>query len=87
MSSVVERCSFCRGSLAPGTTTLDIWRDDQLVVIRDIPADVCGQCKEPLLSAEVSRKLDHFFKERHRFRPEKYLTVPQYSAAQFMGDS
>ncbi len=86
MNRVASRCSFCRGYLEPGATTLEIWADGQLIVLRDIPADVCGQCKEPLLSAEVSRKLDHFFKERHRFRPEKYLTVPQYSAAQFMGD-
>jgi YgiT-type zinc finger domain-containing protein len=87
MSDAVKRCSLCRGYLESGATTLEIWQDGQLIVIHDIPADVCGQCKEAYLSADVSRKLDHFFKKRHRLQPEKYLTVPQYSAAQFMGDS
>ena len=88
MSKTGSRCSICRGgSLAPGTAAMEFWRDGELVVLQGIPADVCQQCGDGLLSLEVSRKVEQFFKERHRFRPEKYLTVAQYSAAQFMGDS
>ena len=88
MSYGVSRCSICGdGLLAPGFTAMEFWRDGELVVLRGIPADVCQQCGDGLLSPEISKKLEQFFFERHKREPEKYLTVPQYSAAQFMGDS
>ena len=82
MSDAVKRCSLCRGYLDPGVATLEIWLEGQLVVVRDVPADVCGQCKEPYFSADVSHKLDHFFKEWRHVKPDRYLSVPEYSAGQ-----
>ena len=88
MSEGVSRCSICRdGLLVPGFTAMEFWCDGELVVLRDIPADVCQQCGDGLLSSEVAKKLEQFFSERHNHKPEKHLTVPQYSAAQFMDDS
>jgi len=52
------------------------------VVVRDVPADVCQQCGEAYILAAVSEKLDRFLAERHRYRPEKFIAVPQYSALQ-----
>ena len=80
----VDRCDLCGGELKPGETTLELWRGEQLVVIRDLPADVCQQCHEAYLSAEVSEKLDHFMGSRQLHQAEHYLTVPLYSAAQVM---
>jgi len=69
----------------PGKTTLEIWRGEELIVIKDVPADVCRQCNEAYLSAEVSERLDDFLREYHRHRPERYIAVPQYLAAQAIG--
>ncbi len=80
----VDLCDLCGGELKTGTTTLEVWRDAQLVVFRDVPADVCQQCKEAYLSADVSERLDRFIDEIQHHQPEQYLTVPQYSAAQVM---
>ncbi len=87
MNNKVDRCDLCRGELKPGTTTLEVWRDTQLIVIRDIPADVCQQYKEAYLSANVSERLDRFMGNRQFYQPEQYLTVPQYSAAQVLEDA
>ena len=85
MSDSASRCSICRGGpLKPGTTRLHLWRDDQLIVIQDIPADVCEQCKEGYISAEVSKKLDLFIGKPIKCQPDRYLTVPVFSAMQFM---
>ena len=84
MNPRVDRCDRCGGVLRPGTTPLEIWRGEELLVIRDVPADVCEQCHEAYLSAHVSERLDHFVDEHHRHRPERYLAVPQYMAAQVM---
>ena len=66
-------------------STLEVWRGDELLVIRDVPADVCQQCREAYLSADVSERLDHFLDEYHRHRLERYLAVSQFSAIQSMG--
>ncbi len=84
VSERVDRCDLCGGELKPGTTTLEIWRGEKLLVIRDVPADVCQQCKEAYISANVSQRLDRFLGKRRRRRPERYLAVPQYSAVQAM---
>lgn len=80
-----DRCDLCGGELKPGATTLEIWRGEELVVIKDVPADVCQQCNEAYISADVSKRLDHFLSKHHRHRPERYLAVPQYSAEQAIG--
>jgi len=80
MTASVDRCDLCGGELKSGKTTLEIWRGEELVVIRDVPADVCQQCNEAHISAQVSERLDHFLSQYHRHRPERYLAVPQYAA-------
>ena len=86
MSDPVDRCDLCSGEMVSGKTTLEIWRGEQLVVIRDVPADVCLQCNEAYISSDVSERLDHFLVEYHRHRPEQYLAVPLYSAAQALDE-
>jgi len=81
----MDQCDLCGGELVPGKTTLEIWCGEELLVIKDVSADVCQQCNEAYISAEISEKLDNFLAEHHRYRPEKYLAVPQYSAAQAIG--
>jgi YgiT-type zinc finger domain-containing protein len=85
MSDSIDRCDLCGGELKAGTTVLEIWHGEELIVIRDVPADVCQQCGEAYISAHVSEQLDHFLAEHHRHRPERYLAVPQYTAVQAIG--
>ena len=85
MNDTVDRCDLCGGELRPGKTTLEIWRGEELLVIKDVPADVCQQCNEAYISADVSEQLDHFLGEYHQYRPERYFAVPQYSAVQATG--
>ena len=85
MNEHLDRCDLCGGELGTGTTTLEIWRGEDLIIIRDVPADVCEQCGEAYISANISEKLDQFLSEYHRHRPERYLAVPQYSAVQAIG--
>ena len=83
---IIDQCDLCNGELRPGKTTLEIWRGEELIIIRDVQADVCQQCSEAYISANVSERLDNFLDEHHRHRPERYLAVPQYSAVQAMDE-
>ena len=87
MSDAADRCDLCSGELAPGKTTLEISRNGQLVVIREVSVDVCMQCHEGYISSDVSERLDQFLIESHRHPQEQYLAAPQYSAAEAMEGS
>ena len=57
-SSTVMQCVFCKtGETEPGTTTITLDRAKSVVVIREVPADVCRQCGEAYLSTEVAQKV------------------------------
>ena len=60
VSAAVVRCDFCGGELKSGQTTLEIWRGAEMLVIKDVPGDVCEQCNEAYISADVSERRDHF---------------------------
>jgi YgiT-type zinc finger domain-containing protein len=85
MKNTVDKCDLCGGELKPGQTTLEICRNEELVVIREVPADVCQQCQEAYLSVSVSERLDRFLNEYQQHRPERYLAVPQFAALQVIG--
>lgn len=85
MSAAIDLCDLCGGVLKSDSTTLEIWRGEELVVIKDVPADVCQNCGEAYLAAQVSARLDDFLDEYRRHRPERYMAVPQYSAVQVIG--
>ena len=79
MTTHGDRCVTCGGELRPGTTTLELWRDGELIVIRDVPADVCGQCKESYIAASTSADIDLLLARKGE--PDRYLSVPEYSAS------
>ena len=84
MHHTKDLCDLCGGELAPGTTSLDIWRDDELIVLRDVPADVCQQCDEAYISPEVSEQIDLFLAGCQHYRPQRYISVPEFSVTQAM---
>lgn len=52
------QCVFCKtGETEPGTTTITLDRAKSIVVIREVPADVCRQCGEAYLSTEVAQNV------------------------------
>ena len=77
-------CDLCGGELRAGTTRLDIWRGDELVVITDVPANVCQQCGEAYIAAGVAKRLERFLPQWRDKTPQRYLTVPEYSAEEVL---
>ncbi len=53
------RCAVCKhGRTEPGTATVSIDRGGAVVIIRDVPADICDTCGEEYITADVMRKLE-----------------------------
>jgi YgiT-type zinc finger domain-containing protein len=52
------KCSICKtGQTRPGITTVTLERDNTVVVIRDVPAEICEDCGEYYLSDEIARRV------------------------------
>ena len=52
------KCTICKtGHTHPGTTTVTLQRDNTVVVIRDVPAEICENCGENYLSESTARRV------------------------------
>lgn len=52
------KCTLCKtGTTAPGTVTVTLERNQTVVVIKGVPAEVCQNCGEYYLSQTVSEKV------------------------------
>lgn len=72
-------CAMCRGSLGPGKTTHSFVRGTRVLVIRDIPAEICGDCGEAYLSDETVDRLQEQIARLEAMDAE--VSVTRYQAA------
>ena len=58
LESEAMRCVICKqGDTAVLTTTVTLERGDTVLVIRDVPADVCTNCGEAYVGEDVAVRL------------------------------
>jgi YgiT-type zinc finger domain-containing protein len=58
MKGVVMKCSICKtGQTHPGNATITLQKGEAVVVLRGVPAEVCEDCGEYYLDAEVTRRV------------------------------
>ncbi len=51
-------CVICKhGESKPGTTTVTLQRGETIVVLKGVPADICDNCGEYLLSKSVTERI------------------------------
>lgn len=51
-------CSTCKnGHTAPGRTSYVVDRNGRVAVIRDVPAEICGQCGETYFDEKTAQAL------------------------------
>ena len=52
------KCVICKtGHTHPGTATVTLQRNNSVVVIRDVPAEICEDCGEYYLSEPVAKRV------------------------------
>jgi YgiT-type zinc finger domain-containing protein len=51
-------CFMCKGMVQEGLSTFTADMDGCVVVIRNVPSRVCGQCGEVSYSADVAERLE-----------------------------
>lgn len=58
-----NQCYFCGGRLAHGLATLPFIVGSSVVVIKRVPAEVCSQCGEAIMTSEVAAVVDSLLKQ------------------------
>lgn len=52
------KCVICKMGLThPGTTTVMLQRNNSVVVVRDVPAEICEDCGEYYMSEPVAKRV------------------------------
>ncbi len=52
------KCLICKhGETSGGKATVPLTRGETAIVIKDVPADVCGNCGEYYLSESISARV------------------------------
>ena len=73
------RCVFWGGNVVSKNVTFIHEQDDKLLVIRDVPAQVCAACGERTYSPEITDEIMKF--AQHSFEPVKLVQVPVFDYA------
>ncbi|KAF5426249.1 hypothetical protein C5S39_15135 [Candidatus Methanophagaceae archaeon] len=60
------RCYFCRGKVIEKRVGVDFRWGDELMVIEDVPAEVCQQCGEKYFSPEVYKTMENLVKTKEK---------------------
>lgn len=69
----------CPGVYEQKPVTLTVRHRDELVVIDQVPAEVCNVCGDQLFAPETNRKIDQLLDRRAETEPRK--SVPLYDYA------
>lgn len=52
------QCVICKhGDTRPGLVTVTLERDDTIIILKGVPAEICNNCNEYYLSASVSEQV------------------------------
>ena len=76
MSEPVKKCPICGGPLEARKITHPQKYDDKIIILENVPALVCRQCGEVLLTPVVVKKMQKAVWSRGK--PSRSIQVPVY---------
>lgn len=71
----MNKCSVCHSETAHKNITYTQWYQGELVLVENVPADVCSNCGEEYFSPEVVDKIQKVIKLHHSSRT---IAVPVF---------
>jgi YgiT-type zinc finger domain-containing protein len=73
------KCVMCKyGDTQPGKVTVTLHRGDTVIVIKEVPAEVCGQCGEYYVDDTTTARLLAMAEEAVKHRAE--VEILRYAA-------
>jgi len=75
----VKRCPLCGGELCGGNTTVPLLSGEKIVVVKDVPAEICNDCGEPYMMSRVVEEIEELLERLDKINSE--MSVIHYNAA------
>jgi YgiT-type zinc finger domain-containing protein len=73
------RCALCGGSLDPDQrATIPFVLETTIVVVKDVPAEVCDSCREPYPAGDAVDRITELLRQLRHLHTE--VTVVSYTA-------
>ena len=63
-------CYYCRGELKEGKAAVPFFLKDSVIVVKEVPAEICKQCNEPYMSGEAVDNITALLDRLEPFRAE-----------------
>ena len=80
--SPMKKCYFCQGTVrGERITHIHRW-GEQVIILEDVPADVCRQCGEVYFAPGTLKAMDQLVEDRQKEKPKRELRVPVHSFSQ-----
>ena len=70
-------CFFCKGDLEDKLTIFAVDHGDQILIIKDVPSEVCTQCGEVVYSNGVTKRVEQIIEELKK-QPALEIAVAHY---------
>lgn len=65
-----SRCPVCGGRLVQGVATIPFVLPGTMVLIKDVPANICQSCHEPYVTGKVTDRLTSLLNQLRAFHAE-----------------
>jgi len=73
-------CPRCNKLTYPGLVRTNIWQgEERLIIVEDIPAQICEQCGEQYYDPLTSEALRALVEDLNSATPKRVMEVPVYS--------
>ncbi len=74
-----DRCYFCGGKLESRPATIPFVMNGSVAVVKNVPAQVCLQCSEAIMSSPVAQNVESLLRQIYELKSE--VSVLNYSEA------
>lgn len=63
---MMKKCQLCGGDFSSGKTTVTVDLGDGVVVLREVPAEICRQCGEEWIDDRIAKEIEILVKRARR---------------------
>ncbi len=74
-----KKCPLCGGGLSDGNTATPFFIGEKVIVIKDVPAEVCGDCGEAYMKSSVVDRVEALLDKLEDLHSE--VSIVHYEAA------
>jgi YgiT-type zinc finger domain-containing protein len=69
-----KRCPLCGGRLKTGLATIPFLFEQRVVLVKGVPAEICGSCHEPFTAGQVTDQIVDLLNQFRATRAEVSIT-------------